>query len=51
MWEKKEIQMVILIFHSANWSPCLLSGALRSLARQSFALKLAARIVREGRPI
>lgn len=51
VWEKTEIQMVILIFHLANWSPCLLSGALCSLAPQSFALKLARSIVREERLI
>lgn len=51
MWEKTEIQMVILIFHLANWSPHLLSGALCSLAPQSFALKLAGSIVREERLI
>lgn len=47
MWEKTGIQMVILIFHLANWSPSLLSGALSLLAPQSFALKLAGSIVRE----
>lgn len=26
VWEKTGIQMVILIFHLANWSPHLLSG-------------------------
>lgn len=51
MWEKTEIQMVILIFHLANWSPRLLSGALCSLALQSFALKLTGSIVREERAI
>lgn len=51
MWEKTEIQTVILIFHFTNWSPHLLSGALCSLAPQSFALKLAGSIVREERLI
>lgn len=43
--------MVILIFHLVNWSPHLPSGALCSLAPQSFALKLAGSIIREERPI
>lgn len=43
--------MVILIFHLAHWSSHLLSGALCSLAPQSFALKLARNIVREERTI
>lgn len=47
VWEKTGIQMVILIFHLANWSPSLLSGALSLLAPQSFALKLARSTVRE----
>lgn len=51
VWEKTEIQMVILIFHLANWSPRLLSGALCSRAPQSFALKLAGSIIGEERPI
>lgn len=51
VWEKTGIQMVILIFHLANWSPHLLSGALCLLAPQSSALKLAGSIVREERPI
>lgn len=51
VWEKTEIQMVILIFHLANWSPRLLSGTLCLLAPQSFALKLTGSIVREERPI
>lgn len=51
VWEKTGIQMVILIFHLANGSPHLLTGALCLLAPQSFAPKLDGSIVREERPI